>query len=83
MEWHAGNLLSNTVFTLVYVHELGAIDPDVVPYQPLTGDPDRPVELLSVVLRTFVFGYLKCCGLAWDCLNRGILQDVSTLIYDI
>ncbi len=39
MEWHAGNLLSNTVFTLVYVHELGAIDPDVVPYQPLTGDP--------------------------------------------
>ncbi|KAK0442907.1 Mak10 subunit, NatC N-terminal acetyltransferase-domain-containing protein [Armillaria borealis] len=77
MEWHAGNLLSNTVFTLVYVHELGAIDPDVVPYQPLTGDPDRPVELLSVVLRTFVFGYLKCCGLAWDCLNRGILQDTE------
>ncbi|KAK0492210.1 Mak10 subunit, NatC N-terminal acetyltransferase-domain-containing protein [Armillaria luteobubalina] len=77
MEWHAGNLLSNTVFTLVYVHELGAIDPDVVPYQPLTGDPERPVELLSVVLRTFVFGYLKCCGLAWDCLNRGSLQDTE------
>ncbi|KAK0458604.1 Mak10 subunit, NatC N-terminal acetyltransferase-domain-containing protein [Desarmillaria tabescens] len=77
MEWHAGNLLANTVFTLIYVHELGAIDPDVVPYQPLTGDPDRPVELLSVVLRTFVFGYLKCCGLAWDCLNRGILQDTE------
>ncbi|KAG7453081.1 uncharacterized protein BT62DRAFT_959328 [Guyanagaster necrorhizus] len=78
MEWHAGNLLSNTVFTFVYVHELGAIDPDMIPYQlPFAGDPERPVELVSIVLRTFIFGYLKCCGLSWDCLNRGILQDIE------
>ncbi len=73
MEWHAGNLLSNTVFTLVHVHEIPQLDSDLIPYD--SADKARPVELLSIVLKTYVIGLLKCCGVAWDALNRGSLHD--------
>ncbi|KAF9019735.1 hypothetical protein BDZ89DRAFT_1072754 [Hymenopellis radicata] len=77
MEWHAGNLLSNTVFTLVHVHEIAQLDPDLIPYN--SADKARPVELLSIVLKTYVIGLLKCCGVAWDALNRADKAEVSLL----
>lgn len=80
MEWHAGNLLSNTVFTLVYVHELSEFDPDLIPYHDIQNTTSRPIELISVVLRTYILGLLKCCGVAWDELNRSSLHDVRQLI---
>ncbi|KIY68793.1 hypothetical protein CYLTODRAFT_373907 [Cylindrobasidium torrendii FP15055 ss-10] len=76
MEWHAGNLLSTTVFTLVYIHELGQIDPDMVSHRHSgSQDPRRPIELISVILQTYIIGLLKCCGAVWDKLNRSSLHD--------
>ncbi|KAL0563501.1 N-alpha-acetyltransferase, non-catalitic subunit [Marasmius crinis-equi] len=76
IEWHSANTLSHTVFTLQYVHSLQEIDPDLLPYL-LNADPQRPMELITVVLRAFVSGLLKCCDLSWRELARGSLHDAS------
>lgn len=77
MEWHSGNTLSQTVFTLLYVHHLGDLNPDFIPSDLIPkDDPSRPLELLTVVLRSAVFGQLKCCDLAWRELSKGGMQDV-------
>ncbi|RDB19321.1 N-alpha-acetyltransferase 35, NatC auxiliary subunit [Hypsizygus marmoreus] len=76
MEWHAGNLLSHTVFTFLYVHHLADLDVDFMPsyvYQ----DPSRPRELLFVVLKAWVTGLLKCCDLSWRELSKGGVQDAE------
>lgn len=79
MEWHAGNVLPHTVFTLLYVHHLRDIDPDMVPFLS-SSDPSRPLELVTVVLRAAVAGLLKCCDLSWRELSAGGLHDVSLLL---
>ncbi|KAG7086374.1 hypothetical protein E1B28_002334 [Marasmius oreades] len=76
IEWHSANTLSHTVFTLLYVHCLQEIDPDLLPYL-LNADPQRPMELITVVLRAFVSGLLKCCDLSWKELIRGGLNDTE------
>ncbi|KAK7040262.1 N-alpha-acetyltransferase, non-catalitic subunit [Paramarasmius palmivorus] len=76
MEWHSANNLSHTVFTLLYVHHLGAIDPDIHPYT-LDIDRTRPLGLITVVLRAFVCGMLKCCDLSWRELSKGGLHDAE------
>ncbi|KAJ8093388.1 N-alpha-acetyltransferase, non-catalitic subunit [Marasmius tenuissimus] len=76
IEWHSGNTLSHTVFTLQYVHSLQEIDPDLLPYL-LNADLQRPIELITVVLRAFVSGLLKCCDLSWRELARGSLHDTE------
>ncbi|KAF9265939.1 hypothetical protein L218DRAFT_897912 [Marasmius fiardii PR-910] len=76
IEWHSANTLSHTVFTLLYVHSLQEIDPDQLPYL-LNADPQRPMELITVVLRAFVSGLLKCCDLSWRVLMRGSLNDTE------
>jgi hypothetical protein len=82
MQWHAGNALSQTVFTLLFIHGLDEINPDTIPSQPQTdGDPDRPIELITVVLRAFISGMLKCCDLAWKDMSKGGIQDVSLILH--
>lgn len=76
MEWHAGNNLSQTVFTLLYVHHLVELEPDLIP-QCSTLKPGPPQELVTIVLRAGVLGLLKCCDLAWRELAKGSVQDVS------
>ncbi|KAF9460883.1 Mak10 subunit, NatC N-terminal acetyltransferase-domain-containing protein [Collybia nuda] len=78
MEWHAGNLLSHTIFTLLYTHQLAEIEVDFMP-PPQTTESDytRPPELVYVVLRPCVMGLLKCCDLSWRELSKNAVQDVE------
>ncbi|OCH86192.1 hypothetical protein OBBRIDRAFT_738454 [Obba rivulosa] len=63
--WHAGNTLSQSVYTLLYVHHLPDISPDFVArYVHVIPDPQRPVELITIVLRAGLMGLLKSCDLA-------------------
>ena len=75
-EFHAGNLLSHTVFTFLYVHHLPEIEPDLLP-STSGHDPLRPRELVTLVLRSAVQGLLKSCDLSWRELSKGGMQDVS------
>lgn len=74
MEWHAGNALSHTVFTFLYVHHLEDIDPDFLTGGP--SDSSRPLELITSVLRAAVIGLLKCCDLSWRELSKEHVKDV-------
>jgi hypothetical protein len=76
MEWHAGNMLSQTVFTLLYVHHLKDFNPDFIPLGSLQRDASRPPELVTVVLRAAVFGLLKSCDLTWRELSQGNVHEV-------
>ena len=85
-EFHAGNFLAHTVHTLLYVHHLRDIDPDILLAQtyfdisPSTSTPtfpnDRPIELITIVLRAAIQGLLKCCSLSWIELSKGGAYDV-------
>ncbi|KAF8872660.1 Mak10 subunit, NatC N-terminal acetyltransferase-domain-containing protein [Gymnopilus junonius] len=78
MEFHAGNFLAHTVHTLLYVHHVREIDPDVVIDNPtIQADPARPIELITIVLRAAVQGLLKCCDLAWRELSKGGAFDTE------
>jgi N-alpha-acetyltransferase 35, NatC auxiliary subunit len=77
MEWHSGNLLSHTVFTLLYVHHLAETEFDLVSSSQ-KNDQSRPIEFIYIVLRAYVMGLLKCCDLAWRELSKGGVQDVGT-----
>jgi len=77
MEWHNGNFMSHTVFTLLYTRHLDSIDPDTIQKPSLAPeDPHRPLELITIVLRASVAGLLKCCDLTWRELSKGAVQDV-------
>ena len=79
MEWYAGNTLSQSVFTFLYIHQLADINPDLLPPEfPLRKDPLRPIELVTVVLRSAVFGLPKSCDLVWRELSRRRVYDVSS-----
>lgn len=75
-EFHAGNLLSHTIFTFLYVHHLPDIEPDLLP-STSEHDPLCPRELVTLVLRSAVQGLLKSCDLSWRELSKGGMQDVS------
>ena len=78
MEWHTGNTLSQSVFTLLFVHQLADINPDLLPPEiSLKKDALRPIELITVVLRSAVFGLLKSCDMVWRELAKKRVQDVS------
>ncbi|ETW85144.1 hypothetical protein HETIRDRAFT_236580, partial [Heterobasidion irregulare TC 32-1] len=74
MQWHAGYALSQTVFTLQYVHDLDVI----MDFWPsVSSDPARPVELLIHVLVACVEGVLKCCDMTWRELTKGRVFDTE------
>ncbi|KAF9480902.1 hypothetical protein BDN70DRAFT_877091 [Pholiota conissans] len=77
-EFHAGNFLAHTVHTLLYVHHLHDIDPETIsPSKLQHDDHDRPIELVTVVLRAAVQGLLKCCDMAWRELAKGAAYDAE------
>ncbi|KAJ3892376.1 Mak10 subunit, NatC N-terminal acetyltransferase-domain-containing protein [Lentinula edodes] len=77
-EWHASNPLAHTVFTLLYVHCLNDVDPDVLPFLPMIDlDSSRPLELITVILRAYTSGLLKSCSLVWNELSKGSLLDTE------
>ncbi|KAF8162736.1 Mak10 subunit, NatC N-terminal acetyltransferase-domain-containing protein [Crassisporium funariophilum] len=89
-EFHAGNFLAHTVHTLLYVHHLSDMDPDIIvipspPTMPLglasastnNHDSSRPIELITIVLRSAVQGLLKCCDLTWRELAKGGAYDTE------
>lgn len=81
-EWHVGTTLSQSVFTLLYVHHLEDLNPEFMLYENEREDNlERPVELLSIVIRAAVFGLLKSCDMAWRELNKGRVLDVSMLSF--
>ncbi|CDO71912.1 hypothetical protein BN946_scf184940.g59 [Trametes cinnabarina] len=76
MEWHAGKTLSQSVFTLLFVHHLPDINPEYLP--PVENeDPARPQWLITVVMRAAILGLLKCCDLAWRELSKNRVNDVE------
>lgn len=79
LEWHDGKLLPHTVFTLQYIHHLRDIEPELTPWQLLSKtDPQRPPELITVVLGACVVGLIKCVDLAWlEMHNNELIQDVG------
>ncbi|KIL68496.1 hypothetical protein M378DRAFT_71592 [Amanita muscaria Koide BX008] len=78
MEWHTGRVLSHTVFTLVYIHELPNLEPDfTMNLTTQLQDPFRPTELITIVLRSAVQGLLKCCDLSWRELSSGDMLDTE------
>ena len=78
MEWHTGNTLSQSVFTLLFVHQLAEINPDLLPPEiALKKDASHPIELITVVLRSAVFGLLKSCDMVWRELSKKRVHDVS------
>ena len=75
MEWHAGKTLSQSVFTILFVHHLPDINPEyLVPEED--EDPARPRWLITVVIRAAMLGLLKCCDLAWRELSKNRVHDV-------
>jgi len=83
MEFHAGNVLSHTVFTLLYVHHLEGISPEIVMkwHSSFEYDHRRPLVLITVVLRTAVQALLKCIDLSWRQLANGGMYDVRQFLY--
>ena len=82
MLWYSGQSLSQSVFTCLYVHE---VVPGRMWYGNRSGfgpvmlgeDPQRPVQLLSLVLRAAIYGLLKSCDFAWRELTKGHVIEVS------
>jgi hypothetical protein len=70
------------VYTLLHAHRLDALNPETIRlyatdyahYVP----PERPIELLTIVLRAAVFGLLKCCDAAWRELSKNRVFDVCS-----
>lgn len=92
MGWHGGLALSQTVYTLQYVHHLGDITHPFFtvgggarlfesPYDP--EDPERPLKLVTLVLRSSVFGLLKCCDLVWREIAHDHVVDVSAICHKV
>ncbi|KZV60520.1 hypothetical protein PENSPDRAFT_671604, partial [Peniophora sp. CONT] len=76
MQWHKGHTLSQTVYTFLPIYSLDAIHPETI---PLTRerDPERPVPLVSVVLRAAVTALMKSVDVAWRKLAEGRVYDTE------
>jgi hypothetical protein len=80
MEWHTGYTLSQTLYSFLHVHALRETDPELIPADQV-GEVDhtRPLELVTIVLRAYVYGLLKSCDLSWRELNKGNVYDVRLM----
>ncbi|TBU40247.1 Mak10 subunit, NatC N-terminal acetyltransferase-domain-containing protein [Dichomitus squalens] len=76
MEWHAGKTLSQSVFTILFVHHLPDINPEYLPPEE-DEDPARPRWLITVVIRAAMLGLLKCCDFAWRELSKNRVHDIE------
>ncbi|KAH0830164.1 hypothetical protein J3R83DRAFT_1513 [Lanmaoa asiatica] len=78
MEWHIGYTLSQTIYSFLHVHALRETDPELTPADQV-GEVDhrRPLGLVTIVLRAYVYGLLKSCDLSWRELNKGNVYDTE------
>lgn len=80
MEWHSGYTLSQTIYSFLHVHALRETDPELIPADHVGNvDHSRPLELVTIVLRAYVYGLLKSCDLSWRELNKGNVYDVRLM----
>lgn len=72
-------MLSHTVFTLNYMHHLADIETDTMfPVFLSENDPERPIELITTILRPCVQGLVKSIDLTWrEMHNNDLIEDVS------
>ncbi|KDQ34122.1 hypothetical protein PLEOSDRAFT_1052887 [Pleurotus ostreatus PC15] len=79
MLWHAGNCLPHSVLTIQYVHRLSDMDPELLYLRSavVQEDAERPLELITVVLRSFMSGLMKCCDFSWRRLNEGSTREME------
>ncbi|KAG8217116.1 Mak10 subunit, NatC N-terminal acetyltransferase-domain-containing protein, partial [Butyriboletus roseoflavus] len=78
MEWHIGYTLSQTIYSFLHVHALRETDPELTPADQVgEADHRRPLELVTIVLRAYVYGLLKSCDLSWRELNKGNVYDTE------
>ncbi len=82
MEWHAGKTLSQSVFTILFVHHMPDINPEYLAPEEDEA-PDRPRWLITVVLRAGMLGLLKCCDFAWRELSKNRVHDVSDIVRQV
>ena len=75
MEWHAGNTLSQTLYTFLYGHAVAEMHTDYL--LNVEDDPLRPIELVTVVLRAVALAVMKRCSTAWAGMAKGGIRDVS------
>jgi hypothetical protein len=59
------------------------MEPELTPWQLLSKiDPERPPELITVVLGACVVGLIKCIDLAWlEMHNNELIQDVGRVVF--
>jgi hypothetical protein len=84
MGWYTGRALAQTVYTLLYMHELPTIEHKWFSTHPI-GPPDlaRPDELVSLVLRSGVIGLVKSCHQVHKELLQRNLYDVSYVFFHL
>lgn len=72
-------MLAHTVFTLNYIHHLSDIEADTMfPVFLSENDPERPIELITTVLRPCVQGLVKSIDLTWrEMQNNELIEDVG------
>ncbi|KAH8794611.1 Mak10 subunit, NatC N-terminal acetyltransferase-domain-containing protein [Flagelloscypha sp. PMI_526] len=77
MGFHKGHFLAHTVYTLLHIHFLDHLDADLIPtsYFIEHHDPKRPVELIVLVLWSFMQGILKCTDFTWREFNKTNIFD--------
>ncbi|KAG9318062.1 hypothetical protein JVU11DRAFT_126 [Chiua virens] len=76
MQWHIGYTLSQTIYSFLHVHTLRDTDPELIPAERVDQvDHRRPLGLVTIVLRAYVYALLKSCDLSWRELNKGNVYD--------
>ncbi|GET04336.1 N-alpha-acetyltransferase 35, NatC auxiliary subunit [Rhizophagus clarus] len=88
MTWHSGHSLSQTIFTCMYFHHVSELNQELFINDPNddSTDSDSPIEFVILVLKSYVFGTIKCCHLVWDEMTKGNVyeeEDFSTNKYGI
>ncbi|KZO92351.1 hypothetical protein CALVIDRAFT_601528 [Calocera viscosa TUFC12733] len=75
MAWHQGITLTQTVFTILYVHHLGSYNSWSVLQGVESTDPRRPAQLVNIVLAAGMLGMTKCVDLAWREFAKGCVYE--------
>ncbi|KAK9765100.1 N-alpha-acetyltransferase, non-catalitic subunit [Basidiobolus ranarum] len=79
LAWHSGHSLSQTIFTCLYVHNVFKIP-------PVEGFSEFDDNLVTLVLKSYVLGVIKCCQLIWQEMVKGNVyeeEDFTTNKYGL
>lgn len=69
-----------TVHTCLYMHRLTSIDPEKLVVEIIAGryTSERPLPLITHVLRAGILGMVKCVDFAYRELVKGNVHDVRS-----